>query len=61
LTLLHNSRLLQISISSMPAVEASLTLSFLFQYQCKWHQDGYYRPVFLLPFNFRFKIWLASS
>jgi len=29
-----NSNLLQISISGMPVVETSLTLSFLYQYQC---------------------------
>jgi len=29
-----NSNLLQISISGMPVVGASLTLSFLYQYQC---------------------------
>jgi len=29
LKLLHNSNILQISISGMPVVEASLTLSFL--------------------------------
>jgi len=29
-----SSKLLQTSISGMPVVEASLTLSFLFQYQC---------------------------
>jgi len=36
LKLLHNSNLLQISISGMPLVEASLTLLFVYQYQCYW-------------------------
>jgi len=31
-----NSNLLQISINRMSVVQASLTLSFLFQYQCLW-------------------------
>jgi len=56
LKLLHNSNLLQISISAsgMPVIEASLTLPFLYQYQCQWQQVGNYRPVFRLPFNFCF-------
>jgi len=32
--LLHNSNLLQMSISGMLVIEASLKLSFLYQYQC---------------------------
>jgi len=36
LKLLHNSNLLQISISGSQVVEASLTISFLYQYHCWW-------------------------
>jgi len=36
LKFLHNSNLLQILISVMLVIEASLTLSSLYQYQCWW-------------------------
>ena len=34
-----NSNLLQISFSDMPVIEAFLTLSFLYQYQCQWSKS----------------------
>jgi len=36
----------------MSVIEASLTPSFLDQYQCSWWKVGDYRPVFRLPFDF---------
>ena len=48
----YTSKLLQIPISEMSVIEASLTPSFLDQYQCSWWKVGDYRPVFRLPFDF---------
>jgi len=54
------NNLLQISISSRPVVEDSLTLSFL-NNTIMLVLASYYGTAFRLPFDFCFQIWLTSS